>query len=192
MTGGMAFEGLNNLGHSGRRVITILNDNGRSYAPTASRLGRQPGQAARPPDVPAQHRPDRAVVRDLPGGEVLERGWDSATHALREMFEPPAFFEDLGVAYLGPLDGHDIDALERALAAAKEMDGPVVVHVLTQKGRGYAPPRTTRSSTCTTWARSRTAATPAPFPRRSSPRPKPGPNWWRSPPPCPTPPGCCR
>ena len=139
MTGGMAFEGLNNLGHSGRRVITILNDNGRSYAPTASRLGDSLVKLRAHPMYRRNTARIERVVRDLPGGEVLGRGWDSATHALRDMFEPPAFFEDLGVAYLGPLDGHDIDALERALAAAKEMDGPVVVHVLTQKGRGYAP-----------------------------------------------------
>ncbi|MFZ1309498.1 MAG: 1-deoxy-D-xylulose-5-phosphate synthase [Candidatus Microthrix parvicella] len=139
LTGGMAFEGLNNIGNSGRRVITILNDNGRSYAPTASRLGDSLVKLRAHPMYRRNTARIERLVRDLPGGEVLERGWDSATHALREMFEPPAFFEDLGVSYLGPLDGHDIDALETALTTAKEMDRPVVVHVLTQKGRGYAP-----------------------------------------------------
>ncbi|MEZ5382859.1 MAG: 1-deoxy-D-xylulose-5-phosphate synthase [Microthrixaceae bacterium] len=139
LTGGMAFEGLNNLGNTGRRVITILNDNGRSYAPTASKLSDSLVKLRANPIYRRNQARIERLVRDLPGGEVLERGWDSATAALREMFEPPAFFEDLGVAYLGPFDGHDIDALETALAAAKEMDGPVVLHVLTQKGRGYAP-----------------------------------------------------
>ncbi len=55
------------------------------------------------------------------------------------MFEPPAFFEQLGVGYLGPYDGHDIESLENAFAAAAELDGPVVVHCRTQKGRGYGP-----------------------------------------------------
>ena len=58
---------------------------------------------------------------------------------MREMFEPPAFFENLGVRYTGPFDGHDIDGMEKALRHAAEYDGPIVVHVLTQKGRGHAP-----------------------------------------------------
>ena len=63
----------------------------------------------------------------------------SGRAAMREMFEPPAFFETLGVRYTGPFDGHDIDGMEKALRHAAEYDGPIVVHVLTQKGRGYAP-----------------------------------------------------
>ena len=64
---------------------------------------------------------------------------DGALAALREIFEPPAFFEMLGVRYTGPFDGHDIPGLERALRNASEFDGPIVVHVVTRKGRGYAP-----------------------------------------------------
>jgi len=119
MTGGMAFEGLNNLGHSGSDCVIVLNDNGRSYAPTASRLGQ-------------------GLRRLLPG--QMERVIDAARHALREgPHEPPEFFETLGVHYTGPVDGHDIPALERALRDAAAIPGPVVVHVLTQKGRGYEP-----------------------------------------------------
>jgi 1-deoxy-D-xylulose-5-phosphate synthase len=97
LTGGMAYEGLNNLGHSGRRVIVVLNDNGRSYAPTVSRL--------------------------TAGG-----GGDTC-----------AFFAALGLHYLGPVDGHDVAALERALVDARGYEDPVVVHVITRKGCGYQP-----------------------------------------------------
>ncbi len=140
LTGGMAYEGLNNLGHSGRDVIVVLNDNGRSYAPTVSRLSDSLSKLR----ANATYRRGQARVERTLGevpvvGNYLERTMDGAKAALRVMFEPPAFFEDLGVGYLGPVDGHDIAAIERALVGATRMGGPVVVHVITQKGRGYAP-----------------------------------------------------
>ncbi len=140
LTGGMAFEGLNNLGHSDSRAVIILNDNGRSYAPTVSKLGESLGRLRLNPSyVRNRARLDR-LLHEVPlVGEHLERGVEGALAALREMFEPPAFFEMLGVRYTGPFDGHDIAGLESALRNAGEYDGPIVVHVLTQKGRGYAP-----------------------------------------------------
>ncbi len=140
LTGGMAYEGLNNLGHSQSDVIVVLNDNGRSYAPTVSRLGESLSKLrANPTYRRQQARVERALGEVPMMGPVIERGIGGAKAALREMFEPPAFFEDLGVGYLGPLDGHDVPGLERALTNATKMGGPVVVHVITQKGRGYAP-----------------------------------------------------
>ena len=140
LTGGMAFEGLNNLGHSDSRAVIILNDNGRSYAPTVSKLGESLSRLRLNPSyVRNRARFDR-LLHEVPiVGEHLERGMDGALAALREIFEPPAFFEMLGVRYTGPFDGHDISGLESALRNASEYDGPIVVHVLTQKGRGYAP-----------------------------------------------------
>jgi 1-deoxy-D-xylulose-5-phosphate synthase len=140
MTGGMAFEGLNNLGHSGRKAIIILNDNGRSYAPTISKLGESLARLrVNPAYVRNRARFDK-LLHEVPlVGERLERGVEGMVAAVREMFEPPAFFENLGVRYTGPFDGHDIEGVERALRHAAEFDGPIVVHVLTQKGRGYAP-----------------------------------------------------
>jgi len=99
LTGGLAYESLSNIGHSGRRVVIVLNDNGRSYAPTISRL------------------PDGAGD----GGEA------------------ETFCRALGLDYRGPFDGHDVPALERALRDARDASGPVVVHVVTRKGIGYAP-----------------------------------------------------
>ena len=140
LTGGMAYEGLNNLGHSGRKAIIVLNDNGRSYAPTASRLGESLSRFRASSTYQRNRARMERLIHDVPVvGGYLERGVDGAKAAIREIFEPPAFFEQLGVNYLGPYDGHDIVSMEQALRAARDLDGPVVVHVLTQKGRGYAP-----------------------------------------------------
>ncbi len=140
LTGGMAYEGLNNLGNSGADAIIILNDNGRSYAPTASRLGESLARIRLDPRYLRNRARFEKLLREVPMvGARLERGFDAALAGVREYFEPPAFFEDLGIRYTGPFDGHDIEGLERALHDAHEYDGPIVVHVLTQKGRGYAP-----------------------------------------------------
>src|SRR5687768_7385656 len=140
MTGGMAFEGLNNLGHSGKKVVIILNDNGRSYAPTVSKLGESISRLRLNPQyVSANNRLER-LLRDLPGvGQLAHSSLQGLKAALREILEPTAFFESLGVRYSGPIDGHDIPRMEAALRHAAEYDGPVVVHVMTHKGRGYSP-----------------------------------------------------
>ena len=140
MTGGMAFEGLNNLGHSGLKVTVVLNDNGRSYAPTVGRLSESLIRIRSNPTYMRRQRRLEDLAENLPWvGELLERSISATKAALRDMFEPTAFFEALGVHYLGPFDGHDIAEIEDALRNAAEFDGPVVVHVLTQKGRGHAP-----------------------------------------------------
>jgi 1-deoxy-D-xylulose-5-phosphate synthase len=140
LTGGMAFEGLNNLGHSGKKAILILNDNGRSYAPTVSKLGESLARLrVNPSYLRNRARLDRLLSEVPVVGHQLERSIDGFVAAVREMFEPPAFFETLGVRYTGPFDGHDIEGMEKALRHAAEFDGPIVVHVVTQKGRGYAP-----------------------------------------------------
>jgi 1-deoxy-D-xylulose-5-phosphate synthase len=143
MTGGMAFEGLNNLGHSGRRVVIVLNDNGRSYAPTVSKLSESVSRLRLNPGY--VHWRDRLeqVVRDLPAvGGLAYSSIQSMKAAVRELVEPTVFFETLGVRYTGPIDGHDIAGLEDALRNAAAYDGPIVVHVLTEKGRGYSPAET--------------------------------------------------
>ncbi|MEI6402559.1 MAG: 1-deoxy-D-xylulose-5-phosphate synthase [Actinomycetota bacterium] len=168
MTGGMAYEALNNLGHSGKRVIVVLNDNGRSYAPTISNLTAgttvpvEQAQADHPslperitdklshtltnirlnPVYVRRQRRIEHFVQNLPYvGPQAEKGVEAFKAAVREFLQPPSFFEALGVRYVGPVDGHDINALEDAFAKAVELsaEGPIVVHVLTQKGRGYSP-----------------------------------------------------
>ncbi|MET0908290.1 MAG: 1-deoxy-D-xylulose-5-phosphate synthase [Ilumatobacteraceae bacterium] len=166
MTGGMSYEALNNLGHSGNRVIVVLNDNGRSYAPTisnltADRTGLVEGPETAPivsrigdalshfltdirlnPVYVRRQRKLEELVRDVPlVGYPAERAVEAVKAAARKFLQPPAFFEALGVRYVGPVDGHDIGELEPALRNAIELsaEGPIVVHVVTQKGRGYPP-----------------------------------------------------
>jgi 1-deoxy-D-xylulose-5-phosphate synthase len=139
MTGGMAFEGMNNLGVTGRRCVVILNDNGRSYAPTSSKLSESLTRLRSDPRWVRNRVRLERLIESLPLGERLHRGLESAEAAVREMWEPVPFFEQLGVRYVGPIDGHDIELLESTLHNAAEWDGPIVVHALTQKGRGYAP-----------------------------------------------------
>jgi 1-deoxy-D-xylulose-5-phosphate synthase len=140
LTGGMAYEALNNLGHSRRRVVIVLNDNGRSYAPTVSQLSQSLTTLRLNPTYTAARERLRLRLRELPAfGELAYTGVHSLTSALREMVAPHTFFEALGVRYAGPIDGHDIEHMEQAFSHAAEWDGPIVVHVLTQKGRGYAP-----------------------------------------------------
>src|SRR5581483_3558962 len=140
LTGGMAYEALNNLGHSGRRVVIVLNDNGRSYAPTVSQLSQSLTSLRLNPTYTAARERLRQRLRGLPAfGPLAYSGLHSVTSALREFVAPHTFFEALGVRYAGPIDGHDIELMEQAFAHAAEWDGPIVVHVLTQKGRGYAP-----------------------------------------------------
>ncbi len=140
LTGGMAYEALNNLGHSRRRVVIVLNDNGRSYAPTVSQLSQSLTTLRLNPTYTAARERLRLRLRELPAlGELAYSSVHSLTSALREMVAPHTFFEALGVRYAGPIDGHDIEHMEQAFTNAAEWDGPIVVHVLTQKGRGYAP-----------------------------------------------------
>ena len=166
MTGGMAYEALNNLGHSKARVIIVLNDNGRSYAPTISNLtsaasyeadgmnaptlsDRVTGKLSRGltkirlnPVYVRRQRKIEAFLRDIPVvGKQAELGMEAFKAAVREFLQPPAFFEALGIQYIGPFDGHNIVELEKAFTAAlaREDEGPIVIHVLTQKGRGYSP-----------------------------------------------------
>lgn len=140
LTGGMAFEGLNNLGVSGRNVTIILNDNGRSYAPTVSRLSDSLKRLRNNPRyLRQQERVETRLKEAMPLGGRVERAIEATKAAIREMWDTKSFFEDLGVRYNGPFDGHDIAAMETAMNNAKEFDGPTVIHVLTEKGRGYAP-----------------------------------------------------
>ncbi len=140
MTGGMAYEALNNLGHCNSRVLIVLNDNGRSYAPTISGLTRAVSKIRTLPSYARGKKRSESIIRNLPlVGDLGRRTVKGVKAALREMVdEPHAFFETLGVRYVGPFDGHDLPGLEEALRNASEYDGAIVVHVLTQKGKGYS------------------------------------------------------
>ena len=140
LTGGMAYEALNNLGHSNQRVVIVLNDNGRSYAPTISKLSESLTALRLNKTYVSLRDRIRRLVPHLPRvGKAAYVGVDVMTSMVREMVTPHTFFENLGVRYIGPIDGHNIEALETALSSAARWDGPILVHVLTEKGRGYAP-----------------------------------------------------
>lgn len=141
LTGGMAWEGLNRLAASkDRRVLIIVNDNGRSYAPTIG------GLALHLDALRTSEGYERALSwgkrQLLSLGEPGRAAFD-ALHAvktgLKDALVPQVMFEDLGLKYLGPVDGHDIVALENELMLAKTQHSPVILHAITQKGRGYTP-----------------------------------------------------
>jgi 1-deoxy-D-xylulose-5-phosphate synthase len=143
LTGGMAYEALNNLGHSNQRVVIVLNDNGRSYAPTVSKLSESLTSLRLNRTYVTVREGVRHLAPRLPrAGRAGLAGLHGVTSAVRDLVTPGTFFEDLGVRYVGPIDGHNIESLEAALRNAALWDGPIVVHVLTEKGRGYEPATT--------------------------------------------------
>jgi 1-deoxy-D-xylulose-5-phosphate synthase len=140
LTGGMAYEALNNLGHSNQRVVIVLNDNGRSYAPTISKLSESLTSLRLNKTYLTLRGRLRRTVPHLPKvGKAAYLGIDGLTSVVREMVTPHTFFENLGVRYIGPIDGHDIESIENTLKSAAQWDGPILVHVLTTKGLGYEP-----------------------------------------------------
>jgi 1-deoxy-D-xylulose-5-phosphate synthase len=140
LTGGMAYEALNNLGHSNQRVVIVLNDNGRSYAPTISKLSESLTSLRLNRTYVQLRERIRGTVPKIPAvGQAAYLGMHGFTSVMREMVTPHTFFENLGVRYVGPIDGHNVESLETAIRSAALWDGPIVIHVLTEKGRGYGP-----------------------------------------------------
>jgi 1-deoxy-D-xylulose-5-phosphate synthase len=145
LTGGMAYEALNNLGHANQRVVIVLNDNGRSYAPTVSKLSESLTSLRLNRTYVSVREGVRHLAPHLPkAGRAGLAGLHGMTVAVRDLVTPGTFFEDLGVRYVGPIDGHNVENLEATLRNAALWDGPIVVHVLTEKGRGYEPATTDR------------------------------------------------
>jgi 1-deoxy-D-xylulose-5-phosphate synthase len=140
LTGGMCWEALNNIAGSDRPVVIVVNDNGRSYAPTIGGLAQHLASLRLLPEWEAALS---AVKRTVPKAPLIGRPAYAALHGmkqgLKDLLAPQAMFEDLGLKYVGPINGHDIEALESALGRAREFGAPVVVHCVTRKGRGYAP-----------------------------------------------------
>ncbi|MFF4887823.1 1-deoxy-D-xylulose-5-phosphate synthase [Streptomyces nigra] len=141
LTGGMAWEALNNIAEAkDRPLVIVVNDNERSYAPTIGGLANHLA-TLRTTDgyerflTRTKEILDRTPVVGRPLYETLH----GAKKGLKDFIAPQGMFEDLGLKYVGPIDGHDIEALESALARAKRFGGPVIVHCLTEKGRGYQP-----------------------------------------------------
>ncbi|MFV0634675.1 1-deoxy-D-xylulose-5-phosphate synthase [Demequina sp.] len=140
LTGGMAWEALNSVAETSDRVVIVVNDNGRSYAPTIGGLARRLDGIRTDPRYEQvlgwgkRNFENRGRLRHFTYQSVLH-----GKRALKGLIAEQGLFEDLGLKYVGPVDGHDLPQVEAALRHAHEYGGPVIVHVLTQKGRGYVP-----------------------------------------------------
>ncbi|MGZ4548934.1 MAG: 1-deoxy-D-xylulose-5-phosphate synthase [Blastococcus sp.] len=144
LTGGMAWEALNNIAAAqDRPVVIVVNDNGRSYSPT---IGGVADALATLRLRPGYEQALDAVRQALHRAPVVGSALYDALHAikkgLKDVLSPQGMFEDLGMKYVGPVDGHDIKAMESALRRARSFGGPVIVHAVTTKGFGYPPAET--------------------------------------------------
>ncbi|OBG22959.1 1-deoxy-D-xylulose-5-phosphate synthase [Mycolicibacterium celeriflavum] len=140
LTGGMCWEALNNIAAARRPVVIVVNDNGRSYAPTIGGLAEHLAGLRLQPGYERVLEEGRKAVRGLPViGEVCYQGMHSIKAGIKDALSPQVMFTDLGLKYVGPIDGHDEHAVETALRRARGFSRPVIVHVVTRKGMGYAP-----------------------------------------------------
>lgn len=137
MTGGMAYEGLNQAGELGSPVVVILNDNGMSISQNVGAMSRMLQRARVDSTITRVREELERGLSRVPGGGAVGTSLRDATKAL--WFESGALFEALGFAYMGPIDGHDLDAIRRAVRVAVRRNRPVLVHVKTTKGKGYEP-----------------------------------------------------
>ncbi|MDQ0864415.1 1-deoxy-D-xylulose-5-phosphate synthase [Arthrobacter globiformis] len=150
LTGGMAWEAINNIAaDKKRRVVIVVNDNGRSYAPTVG--GFADYLASLRPTIdslraaPAYERAldwwKKKLQNGGPAGQFTYKSLHAMKKGIKDWWAPQGMFEDLGMKYIGPVDGHNLQAMEHALSTARNFAGPVIVHAMTEKGHGYAPAR---------------------------------------------------
>lgn len=139
LTGGMAYEALSNAGTSGEPLLVVLNDNNMSIAQNVGGLSRHLSRLR----VSPRYLHAKARVKDrlarIPGGGAITRAISRCKARLKRLLLPTSLFEQMGFIYLGPVDGHDLKSVCELLAQAKKMKKPVLLHVMTQKGRGYVP-----------------------------------------------------
>ncbi|AFA73194.1 1-deoxy-D-xylulose-5-phosphate synthase Dxs [Gordonia polyisoprenivorans VH2] len=139
LTGGMCWEAINNIAAADRRVVIVVNDNGRSYAPTIGGLARHLSGLRLQPGYERVLDEGRRVVKRLPVvGDPAYAVLHGVKSGLKDLLAPQEMFTDLGLKYVGPVDGHDVEALESAFTQARSFGGPVIVHTVTRKGMGYA------------------------------------------------------
>lgn len=141
LTGGMAWEALNNIAEDqSLPIVIVINDNGRSYAPTVGGITRRVDNVRMSRNYEAFLAWGKKTLRS--SGSPGRFAYDAIhgfKQGLKDIFIDAGIFDSLGIKYIGPTDGHDVKQLERALTLAKEFGGPVVVHAITEKGRGYQP-----------------------------------------------------
>ena len=140
LTGGMALEALNHIGHKKTNMIVILNDNEMSIAPNVGALHTILGKLRTAGKYNTAKDELEYILKKIPaiGGKVAAAA-ERVKDSMKYLLVSGVFFEELGFTYLGPVDGHDFSDLERNLLYAKKMDGPVLLHVITKKGKGFRP-----------------------------------------------------
>jgi 1-deoxy-D-xylulose-5-phosphate synthase len=140
LTGGMSWEALNNIAVAERPVVIVVNDNGRSYAPTLGGLAQHLAGLRLTPQYEQLLDVVRVALSRTPlVGAPLYDALHGIKRGIKDLVQPQAMFEDLGIKYVGPVDGHDIGAIESALSRAKGFGAPVIVHCVTTKGNGFGP-----------------------------------------------------
>jgi 1-deoxy-D-xylulose-5-phosphate synthase len=141
LTGGMAWEALNQIAHlQPPNLVVVLNDNGRSYAPTVGGLARHLAQLQIDPRYERLKEEISHRLRELPlVGYKADQAAFRVKESLKQLLQPNTVFDSLGLKYAGACDGHDLEALEELLTRAKRLHAPSVIHVITEKGRGYEP-----------------------------------------------------
>lgn len=139
ITGGLAYEGLNDAGASHEPLIIILNDNGMSITPNVGGVARHLSNIRTHPEYFRLKRAWRNVTKGNPVGRGLYKLSHGTKEYLKKSLIGSNLFEDMGFSYMGPVDGHDVEKLTYLLQRAKELQCPVLLHVLTKKGKGYAP-----------------------------------------------------
>lgn len=140
LTGGMALEALNHIGHEKTNMTVILNDNEMSIAPNVGALHNMLSRMRTATPYNRAKDDFEGLLKRIPavGGRLASTA-ERVKDGLKYLVVPGMFFEELGFTYLGPIDGHDFEALESTLLNAKRTEGPVIVHVITKKGKGYSP-----------------------------------------------------
>jgi 1-deoxy-D-xylulose-5-phosphate synthase len=141
LTGGMSWEALNNLSpESDRNLVIVVNDNERSYSPTIGGLADHLTSLRASREYERVLGRGKRVLQKTPVvGKYIYGTLHGLKKGIKDMLAPQGMFEDLGFKYLGPINGHDISAMEKTLQMAKEFGSPVIVHAITEKGRGYTP-----------------------------------------------------
>ena len=140
LTGGMAWEALNNIAVSDRPLVIVVNDNARSYSPTIGGLAHHLASLRTAPSYEKVMGWGKRVLHKTPiVGTPIYEALHGMKKGVKDVVAPQGMFEDLGLKYIGPIDGHDESELEFALTRARDFNGPVIVHAITHKGHGYAP-----------------------------------------------------
>ena len=139
LTGGLAYEGLSDAGASGEPMVVILNDNGMSIDPNVGGVADHLSRLRLRPGYYQFKKGYHAVMNRLPGGRTLYQFNHRVKSSIKRSIYPCSMFEDMGFTYLGPIDGHNVEQLCTTLAWARELGCPVLLHVQTKKGKGYAP-----------------------------------------------------